>query len=123
MRTGLSVPGAIDGATMELLVEALLASTLKRGDLGLMENCSIQRHEELEDLLNARGAGVVFRPPYAPDLTPIELDWAKVNVRLRTLKSRTQDALLEALVDAFATITEQDIRGWFRHCGYPVASI
>jgi hypothetical protein len=29
--------------------------------------------------------------------------------------------LLEALTKAFASITKQDILGWFRHCGYQVA--
>ncbi|MBI3248525.1 MAG: IS630 family transposase, partial [Deltaproteobacteria bacterium] len=40
---------------------------------------------------------------------------------LRALKPRTPADLLEALVDAFATVTRHDMRGWFRHCGYQVA--
>jgi hypothetical protein len=44
-----------------------------------------------------------------------------VKARLRTLKPRTPADLLEALVDAFATVTGHDIQGWFRHCGYQVA--
>jgi hypothetical protein len=34
IRTGLSVPGAIDGETMLFFVEELLVPTLKRGDIG-----------------------------------------------------------------------------------------
>jgi hypothetical protein len=30
---------------------------------------------------------------------------------------------LAALVEAFAAITAQDIRGWFGHCGYGGARI
>jgi hypothetical protein len=34
-----------------------------------------------------------------------------------------KEALQEALGQALLTITEQDARGWFGHCGYqPVAS-
>jgi transposase len=122
VRTGLSVPGAIDGETLVFFIEELLAPTLKRGDLVFMDNCPIHKLEEIEDLIEARGAGVLFLPPYSPDLNPIEHGWSKVKTRLRALKPRTLEAVLTALVDAFATVTAQDIRGWFRHCGYQVAS-
>ena len=121
IRTGLSVPGAIDGETMVFFVEELLAPTLKRGEVVFMDNCPIHKLDEIEDLIDARGAGVVFLPPYSPDLNPIEPCWSKVKARLRALKPRTLDDLLAALVDAFATVTGHDIRGWFRHCGYQVA--
>lgn len=121
IRTGLSVPGAIDGETMVFFVEELLAPTLKRGELVFLDNCPIHKRDEIEDLIDAHGAGVVFLPPYSPDLNPIEHCWSKVKARLRALKPRTPAALLAALVDAFATVTVQDIRGWFRHCGYQVA--
>ena len=121
IRTGLSVPGAIDGETMVFFVEELLAPTLKRGDVVFMDNCPIHKLDESEDLVDARGAGVVFLPPYSPDLNPIEHCWSKVKARLRALKPRTSEDLLAALVDAFATVTGLDIRGWFRHCGYQVA--
>ena len=120
-RTGLSVPGAIDGETLVFFIEELLAPTLKRGDLVFMDNCPIHKMEEIEDVIEACGAGVLFLPPYSPDLNPIEHGWSKVKTRLRALKPRTVEAVLAALVDAFATVTEQDIRGWFRHCGYRVA--
>jgi transposase len=121
IRTGLSVPGAIDGETMVFFVEELLAPTLKRGDLVFMDNCPIHKRDEIDDLIEARGAGVVFLPTHSPDLNPIEHCWSKVKARLRSLKPRTPDDLLQALVDAFATVTVNDIRGWFRHCGYQVA--
>jgi len=121
IRTGLSVPGALEGETLVFCVEELRAPTLKRGDLVVMENCPIHTLDESEDLVDARGAGVVFLPAYSPDLNPIAPCWSKVKARLRALKPRTPAALLEALVDAFATVTGHDMRGWFQHCGYQVA--
>jgi putative transposase len=47
---------------------------------------------------------------------------SKVKSLLRSLKPRTLDDLLEALTEAFASITLHDILSWFRHCGYRVAS-
>jgi len=120
VRTGLSVPGAIDGETMLFFVEELLVPTLTRGDIVLMDNASIHKLDDIEDALEAAGAGLLFLPPYSPDLNPIEHAWSKVKARLRALKARTGPALLDALVTAFATLTPHDLQGWFRHCGYQV---
>jgi transposase len=121
IRTGLSVPGAIDGDTMLFFVEELLVPTLNRGEIVLMDNASIHKRDDIEDALEAAGAGLLFLPAYSPDLNPIEHAWSKVKARLRALKPRTGPDLLDALVDAFATITPHDLQGWFRHCGYQVA--
>lgn len=121
LRTGLSVAGAIDGETMLFFIEELLAPTLQRGDIVFMDNCAIHKLEEIEAALEAVGAWVIFLPAYSPDLNPIENCWSKVKTLLRSLKPRTWSELQEALVEAFSSITVQDILGWFRHCGYRVA--
>ena len=111
LRTGLSVPGAIDGETLLFFVEELLVPPLKRGDMGGMDNTPIHHLEEIEDALEAVGAWVLFLPTYSPDLNPIENCWSKVKARLRSLKPRTLPDLLDALVTAFSAITKHDIRG------------
>ena len=121
VRTGLSVPGAIDGDTMLFFVEELLAPTLKRGDIVVMDNTPIHKLDDIEDAIEAVGACVLFLPTYSPDLNPIENCWSKVKARLRALKPRTLPDLLDALVTAFASITGHDILGWFGHCGYRAA--
>ena len=122
MRTGLSVPGSIDSDTMLFFVEELLVPTLKRGDIIVMDNNPTHKLDEIEDAIEAAGAGVLFLPAYSPDLNPIENCWSKVKSLLRSLKPRTLDDLLAALATAFSSITTLDILGWFRHCGYRVAS-
>lgn len=118
LRTGLSVPGAIDGETMVFFVEEMLAPLLKRDDVVFLDNCPIHKVEEVAEAIEARGAWAIFLPTYSPDLNPIEHCWSKVKAILRSLKPRTLEALLDALVEAFSSITVQDILGWFRHCGY-----
>jgi transposase len=118
LRTGLSVPGAIDSETMVFFVEEMLAPILKRHDIVFFDNCSIHKADEIEEAIEARGAWAIFLPTYSPDFNPIENCWSKVKSILRSLKPRTLEELLDALVKAFALITKRDIRGWFRHCGY-----
>jgi transposase len=121
IRTGLSVPGPIDGEPMLFFVEELLVPTLKRGEIVVMDNNPIHKLDEIEDALEAVGAWVLFLPTSSPDLNPIEPCWSKVKSMLRSLKPRTVPDLLDALTQAFASITLPDILRWFRHCGYRVA--
>lgn len=121
MRTGLSVPGPIEGETMLCFVEELLVPTLNRADIVFMDNNPIHKLEDIEDALDAAGAWVLFLPTSSPDLNPIEHCWSKVKACLRSLKPRTLEDLLAALTDAFSSITALDILGWFRHCGYRAA--
>lgn len=107
---------------MLFFVEELLVPTLKRGDMVLMDNNPIHKLDEIEDAIDAAGAWVLFLPTYSPDLNPIENCWSKVKSILRSLKPRTLPDLLDALAQAFASITLPDILSWFRHCGYRVAS-
>lgn len=123
IRTGLSVQGAIDGETMLFFVEELLAPTLKRGEIVFLDNCPVHKMDEIEEAIEARGAWVIFLPRYSPDLNPIENCWSKVKAILRSRKPRTLEELLDALVEAFSSITVHDIRGWFSHCNYQVARI
>ncbi len=119
--TGLSVAGSIDGEVMLFFVEEMLAPLLKAGDVVIMDNVATHKQEEIKDLIEARGALVIFLPPYSPDLNPIENCWSKVKTILRSLKPRTLEELLDALVEAFSSITIDNILGWFTHCGYQAA--
>lgn len=122
MRTGLRVPGPIDSDTLLFFVEELLVPTLQRGDIVVMDNNPTHKLDEIEDAIEAAGAWVLFLPTYSPDFNPIENCWSKVKSLLRALKPRTLDDLLAAVAAAFSSITTLDILGWFRHCGYRVAS-
>jgi transposase len=96
LRTGLSVPGAIDGETMLFFVEELLTPTLNRGDIVVMDHNPIPTLDEIEEAIAAVGAWGLFLPTYSPDLNPIENCWSKVKACLRSLKPRTLPDLLEA---------------------------
>lgn len=37
-----------------------------------MDNCSIHKTKEIESLLQAVGANLIYLPPYSPDFSPIE---------------------------------------------------
>ena len=121
---GLSAPmtveGAVDGQVFLAYVEQVLAPTLQTGDVVIMDNLGAHKVKGVAEAIEARGARVIYLPPYSPDLNPIEKCWSKIKTYLRAAKARTRQALEEALKQALLMVTESDARGWFASCGYPV---
>lgn len=79
---------------------------------------STHRGEKVRQAIEARGCQLLFLPSYSPDLSPIEEAFSKLKAFLRRIGARTPEALQEAIGQALLTITSQDARGWFGHCGY-----
>ncbi len=86
----------------------------------LIDNLNVHKSQVAESQIAARGARLEFLPPYSPNFNPIEPCWAKVKSVLRKMKARSLDELLEALCIAFESITLEDMRAWFTHCGYGI---
>ncbi len=110
--------GAMDAAAFEVYVAQALVPTLRPGDIVFMDNLSSHKGPRIRTLIESAGARLEFLPPYSPDLNPIELCWAKIKTALRAAKARTFEALLDALDEAFGSITKEDAKAWFAHCGY-----
>lgn len=123
IRSALSLEGAVDGDVFQEFVEKMLAPTLKEGDVVVMDNVPFHKMKRIEELLTEAKAKVMFLPPYSPDYSPIENFWSKVKGVLRSLEARSKRSLEKALSKAFASITQEDIQGWFTHCGYQSAFI
>jgi transposase len=105
------VPGAMDREAFNAYVAQVLAPTLRRGDIVLMDNLSSHTGPRTRQFIEATGAHLAFLPPYSSDFNPIELCWSKIKPALRAAKARTFDALLDALADAFASMSQADIEG------------
>lgn len=58
------------------------------------------------------------RPRYSPDLSATLEAFSKLKTARLRAGARTREALQEAIGQALLTITAQDARGWFQHCGY-----
>jgi transposase len=112
--------GALNGEMFKGYVEECLAPSLKKGDVVIMDNLSSHKVEGLREIVEERGARIEYLPPYSPDLNPVENMWSKIKSQLRKTKERCKEILFEAIGAALRTITKQDAKGWFEHCGYCV---
>jgi transposase len=112
--------GAMDTEMFVAYVKHVLVPELRLGDIVVMDNLRSHKNAHALELIEQAGAHVWFLPPYSPDLNPIEKMWSKVKAFLRKVCARTQETLYQAIADALATVTQSDIRGWFKSCGYTI---
>lgn len=119
MGPALVLDGAADSASFEAYIEQVLAPSLRRGQIVILDNLSIHLGSRVKQAIEAKGCRLLFLPAYSPDFSPIEEAFSKLKTALRRLAARTREALREAIAAALDLITGQDALGWFTHCGYP----
>ena len=120
MGESMCIEGATDARAFQLYVEHFLAPSLTEGQVVVMDNLGAHRPKRIRELIEDRGAELVFLPCYSPDLNPIEQAFSKIKNILRKLGARTHEALLEAMEEALSKVSAADAAGWFDHCGYQV---
>lgn len=114
--------GGTDSAAFTVFLEQVLGPTLQPGQIVVLDNLSVHKSAHVQEVLAARGCHVWFLPTYSPDLSPIELAFAKLKAYLRQIGARTVDALEHAIREGIARITAEEARQCFAHCGYRVMS-
>jgi transposase len=110
--------GAVNADVFEGFVQQVLAPQLRPGDVVVMDNLSSHKRRRTRELIQARGAELVFLPPYSPDLNPIEMIFAKTKQTLRSLACRTREALWGMMQSVLDRVSASDSFNCFRHCGY-----
>ncbi|MGI4871176.1 MAG: IS630 family transposase [Janthinobacterium lividum] len=116
----MELDGAVNTASFTVYLEQVLGPGLLPGDIVVLDNLRVHKAAGLAELVEARGARLLYLPPYSPDFTPIELAFSKLKTHLRSAAARTREALGTALDAALAWITAEDAQNWFDHCGYHV---
>jgi transposase len=116
----MTVEAATDGDIFEAFLEQVLCPKLKPGDVVVMDNLNVHKMDRVRELIESAHARLLYLPPYSPDLNPIEKAWSKFKQFLRSAKARTAEALDQAVTEALNTITAENAKAWFRHCGYGI---
>jgi transposase len=114
----MTVDAATDSDVFRTYVAEGLAPALRPGQVVVLDNLPAHKAPGVREALAAVGCRLLYLPPYAPDLNPIEMAWAKVKGWLRSAGLRTVAELERGVGAALDTITAQDARGFVRHCGY-----
>ena len=102
----------------EAYVEQVLAPSLPKGQIVVMDNLGAHRPKKVRELIEERGCELIYLPSYSPDYNPIEEAFAEIKNLLRKAGARTKGALVEAIAAALSAVTAADARGYFEHAGY-----
>jgi transposase len=119
----MTLTGAVDTLAFDAYLAQVLGPRLRKGDVIVLDNLNVHKASHVSRVAEERGAQVLWLPPYSPDFSPIEQCWSKIKSLLRAAKARTREELEKALALAVTLITKADICGWFKQCGYKVASV
>jgi transposase len=121
----MTVADATDGPVFQAFLQHVLIPALRQHQPGatiVMDHLAAHRIPQARALLESAGFTLLPVPRYSPDLSPIELCWSKFKTPLRTAKPRSIAAIDEQIGPALDTITAEDAKGWFRHCGYTTSN-
>ena len=110
--------GAINGELFTAYVEQVLAPTLSPGDIVVLDNLSSHKVRGVRELVEARGASLMFLPPYSPDLNPIEQAFAKLKQLVRKAKPRSRDALWNRIGAIATQFTPRECTNYLANSGY-----
>jgi transposase len=121
-RDGIGAPfvvdGAINGRIFRTYVEKVLAPTLNAGDIVVVDNLGSHKVKGVREAIEARGASLLFLPPYSPDLNPIEQVFAKLKELLRAAAARTVTDLWSAIGRLLDRFPPQECANYLANCGY-----
>jgi transposase len=114
--TAFCYKGTFNGFLFGFFVKEYLVPVLTRSNVVILDNAKSHYDEDAIAMIEATGAGVVFLPPYSPELNPIENIWSKVKNYIKKNVISTTEELYQVIAEALETITSVDAQNCFRHC-------
>lgn len=117
---GIVAPMTLDGYVDEdaflCYIQYVLLPILGAGYTVIMDNLSSHQSQAARDLIESKGAKLLFLPPYSPELSPIELAWSKIKSIIRTHSPLSRDSLDHVFSLAIDLISSTDSANYFSHC-------
>ncbi|HEX7692863.1 MAG TPA: IS630 family transposase [Sphingomonas sp.] len=112
------IDGPINGTLFTAYVEQFLAPTLAPGDIVVLDNLGSHKGKPARAAIRARGAHMIFLPPYSPDLNPIEQLFAKVKHWMRNAQERSHHATWRRVGQLLDIVSPSECANYLRNSGY-----
>jgi transposase len=112
------IDGPINGQSFLAYVSQVVVSTLKAGDVVVIDNLGSHKSKAVRDAIRATGARLLFLPKYSPDLNPIEQVFAKLKSLLRKLDARSIEATWRGIGHLLNTFTADECANYLKNSGY-----
>ncbi len=112
----------MDGDAFRVYVRDVLAPTLKRGDVVVLDNLPAHKVAGIREAIAGRHAQIFYLPPYSPDMNPIEMAFSKLKALLRQEPARTIDALIERVGQLLDRFPSNEFANFCQAAGYQRSS-
>jgi transposase len=112
------IDGPINGELFTLYVEKILAPTLTKGEVVILDNLGSHKGKRARNAIRARGAHLLFLPPYSPDLNPIEQVFAKLKHLTRAAEPRDVEATWRKVGELLDLFSSQECANYLKNSGY-----
>jgi transposase len=112
------IDGPINGELFTLYVEKILAPTLAKGDVVILDNLGSHKGQAARRALRQAGAHMLFLPPYSPDLNPIEQLFAKLKHLVRSAEPRTFEATWRKVGQILDIFSPAECANYLKNSGY-----
>ena len=95
-----------------------MAPSLSEDDIVVIDNLSAHKVRGVRAAIEAKGAILLYLPPYSPDLNPIEMAFAKLKALLRKAAARTTDSRWDAIANVLGAFTSDECANDLSNAGY-----
>ena len=112
------IDGPINGELFTLYVEKVLAPTLAKGEVVILDNLGSHKGKPARNAIRARGAHLLFLPPYSPDLNPIEQVFAKIKHLIRASEPRDVEATWRKVGELLDLFSKEECANYLKNSGY-----
>jgi transposase len=113
--------GPMDGEAFRVYVQQVLAPTLERGDVVVLDNLPAHKVAGIREAIIGRRAQIFYLPPYSPEMNPIEMACAKLKALLRQEPARV-DALVDRIGQLLDRFLPAECANFFHAAGYQRSS-
>lgn len=110
--------GPINSESFLAWVSHALVSTLRPGDIVVLDNLGSHKGQAVRRTIRKAGAHLLFLPPYSPDLNPIEMMFAKLKTLLRKADERSIAAVWNRIGSLLDHFSPTECTNYLRHAGY-----
>jgi transposase len=112
------IDGPINGETFLLYIEKILAPTLSPGDVVVLDNLGSHKGKAARAIVRAKGAHLIFLPPYSPDLNPIEQVFAKLKHLVRKAQPRDVETTWRKIGQLLDLFSPAECANYLVNSGY-----
>ena len=110
--------GPLDGESFLAWVEQMLAPTLRRGDIVVMDNLAAHKVAGVRQAIEVCGAELHHLPPYSPDLRSKTPSPSSRRMSGSPLPEPLIDTLERAAANALRQFKSDECKNFFAHAGY-----